>query len=74
MGAFNYMVQFSTPITWRVRIVDDLGSPTLIPIVYYIDYFAAKHVRRRWIKFIKEIMDLHPGFLTEQESHGLMTV
>lgn len=74
MGAFNYMVQFDNPKEWRVRIVDDIGSPTLIPIVYYIDYLGAKHVRRRWIKFIREIMQLYPGFLSEKESRKLMEI
>lgn len=73
MGAFNYVVQFDSPTNWRVRIVDDLGSPTLIPIVYYIDYLGAKHVRRRWNKFIREIMDDYPNFLSEKESMDLMT-
>ena len=72
MGAFNYMVQFGTPTTWRVRIVDDIGSPTLIPIVYFIDYFAAGHVRRRWKKFIREIMNLYPGFLSADEQRQLL--
>ena len=72
MWAFNFMVQFNTPSEWHIRIVDDIGSPTLIPIVYYIDYFGAKHVRRRWRIFIRRIMSLYPGFLTDEESHDLM--
>ena len=72
MGAFNYVVQFDSPKEWRIRIVDDLGSPTLIPIVYYIDYFGAKHVRRRWKRFIREIMDLYPACLSQEESDRLM--
>ena len=74
MGVFNYVVQFDSPTEWRVRIVDDIGSPTLIPIVYYIDYFAAGHVRRRWVRFIKEIMELYPGFLSDKECTELMKV
>lgn len=72
MGAFNYMVQMDSPTTWRVRIVDDIGSPTLIPVVYYFDFLGTGHVRRRWIKFIKEIMKLYPGFLSDQEGRKLM--
>lgn len=72
MWPFNYMVQFDTPSDWRIRIVDDLGSPALIPIVYYIDYFGAKRVRRRWRIFIRRIVSLYPGFLTDEESSILM--
>ena len=71
MWPFNYMVQFDTPSEWRVRIVDDFGTSARIPIMYYIDYFGAKHVRRYWCKFIRRINSLYPGFLTEDESSVL---
>lgn len=74
MGAFNYAVQFDSPGEWRIRIVDDLGSPMLIPLYYYIDFLGRGHVRRRWVKFIKEIMTLYPLFLSEDESRELMKV
>ena len=62
MWPFNYMVQFDTPSDWRICIVDDIGSPALIPVVYYIDYFGAEHVRRRWRKFIRRIILYIPVF------------
>lgn len=74
MGAENFMVQFIRPDEWKIRIVDDIGSPTLIPIVYYIDYFAAGHVRRRWNRFIREIEDVYAGFLSKEEKEQLKTV
>lgn len=74
MWPYNYMVQFDTPSEWRVRIVDDFGTSSRIPIMYYIDYFGAKHVRRYWCKFIRRIKSLYPGLLTEDESSVLMAI
>ena len=71
MWPYNYMVQFDTPSEWRVRIVDDFGTSSHIPIMYYIDYFGAKHVRRYWCKFIRRINSLYPGLLTDDESSVL---
>ena len=74
MWPFNYMVQFVSLAEWRVRIVDDLGSPTLIPIIYYIDFLGKSHVRRRWRKFILRIAQIYPGFLTGEEILGLTSL
>ena len=74
MWPHNYMVQFDTPSDWRVRIVDDFGTSSWIPIMYYIDYFGAKHVRRYWCKFIRRINALYPGLLTNDEVKVLMTI
>ena len=37
----NFMVQESTKGSFRVRIVDNIGTPVLIPLVYWFE-FAAK--------------------------------
>ena len=74
MWAYNYMIQFTNPSEWRIRIVDDFGTSSWIPIMYYIDYFGAKHVRNRWCKFIRTIVSLYPGFLTEEESSNLLAI
>lgn len=73
MGAFNFSLQFSAPDVYRIRVTDDIGTPTLIPVVLFIDRFAASHVRRRWKKFIHEIMTLWPEALTREESEQLLS-
>ena len=67
----NCMMQFDTSTKWRVRIIDGIGSPTLIPVVHYIDFFGAGHVRREWRKFIRRIVKSFPDFLTEEEIRSL---
>ena len=72
MGAFNYVVQFEGPTKWRVRIVDDIGCHSFVPLMNWIDYFGRAHVRRRWDRFIREIASLWPGLLSEREIRSLM--
>ena len=73
MGAFNYTVEFSAPDKWRIRIIDDIGCPTLIPLMNYVDYFAQKHVKKRWRLFIAEIRKLWPDCLTDDEAAKLLS-
>lgn len=72
MGAFNYVVQFTSSSEWKVRIVDDIGCHSFIPVMNWIDYFGRAHVRRRWDRFIKEIVSLWPSLLSEREIRSLM--
>ena len=39
----------------RLILVDNLGSGSLIPLEYYIDYFACKRIERRWKRFEDDI-------------------
>lgn len=67
----NCMVQFDTPSHCRVRIIDGIGTTTLIPVVCYIDFLAAGHIKREWNRFIQRILSFYPGFLTEEEIRRL---
>lgn len=73
MGAYNYTVQFDSPTEWRVRIIDDLGTAAKIPLVYYVDFLGASHVKRRWAKFIQWIQRHYPNFLSGEERLKLIT-
>ncbi|MBE8952137.1 MAG: hypothetical protein SR1Q7_03200 [Quinella sp. 1Q7] len=48
----NFMVQESAPGVLRVRIVDNIGTPVLIPLVYWFDFAAAWKARRYWNKIV----------------------
>lgn len=68
----NFMVQFSTPTSWRIRIIDGLGYRVLIPLVYYIDYFSVRQIRRFRLRFINSFTTLqYPGFFSEEEIESL---
>ena len=68
----NFMVQFSTPTSWRIRIIDGLGYRVLIPLVYHIDYFSVRQIRRFRLRFINSFATLqYPGFFSEEEIKSL---
>lgn len=50
MGIFpeNIIFQQISHQTYKVRIVNDMGSGVLIPLEYHFHYFAKAKVARRW--------------------------
>ncbi len=48
----NFMVQEPAPGAYRVRIVDNIGTPVLIPLVYWFEFAAAWKAKRYWNKIV----------------------
>lgn len=48
----NFMVQEHAPEAYRVRIVDNIGTPVLIPLVYRFEFAAAWKARRYWNRIV----------------------
>ena len=48
----NFMVQESTKGSFRVRIVDNIGTPVLIPLVYWFEFAAAWKAKRYWNRIV----------------------
>lgn len=48
----NFMVQESAPGAFRVRIVDNIGTPVLIPLVYWFEFAAAWKAKRYWNRIV----------------------
>lgn len=48
----NYLVQRISPTERRVRIIDNIGIATFIPLPYYFDYFAVKRAKKYWLRFV----------------------
>ena len=53
----NFCVQLVSADSYRLRIVDNIGSPVFIPLLFYVDTLALHHVKRYWQRFVS---DLHP--------------
>ena len=53
----NFMVQESAPGVYRVRIVDNIGTPVLIPLVYCFDFAAAWKAKRYWNRIAAWLSD-----------------
>lgn len=66
----NFMVQEHAPGTYRVRIVDNIGTPVLIPLVYYFEFAAAWKAKRYWNRIVEWLAanysEIIPPQLVEQ--------
>ena len=59
----NFMVQESTKGSFRVRIVDNIGTPVLIPLVYWFDFAAAWKAKRYWNKIVDWLAQNYPEII-----------
>ena len=68
MGIFpeNIIFQQTAHQTYKVRIVNDMGSGVLIPLEYHFRYFAKAKVARRWEEFCANFKKLYPSKLTNE--------
>ncbi len=68
MGIFpeNIIFQQIAHQTYKVRIVNDMGSGVLIPLEYHFHYFAKAKVARRWEEFLTNLKKLYPSELTNK--------
>lgn len=68
MGIFpeNIISQQIAHQTYKVRIVNDMGSGILIPLEYHFHYFAKAKVARRWEEFLTNLKNLYPSELTNK--------
>lgn len=44
----NFLVQRTKTGENKIRVVDNLGTPVAIPLVYYFDYFLNRRTRKYW--------------------------
>ena len=56
----NFMVQEPSPGVYRERIVDNIGTPVLIPLVYWFDFAAAWKAKRYWNRIAAWLAENYP--------------
>ncbi len=59
----NFMVQEPSPGVYRVRIVDNIGTPVLIPLVYWFDFAAAWKAKRYWNRIADWLAENYPEII-----------
>ena len=62
----NILFQKTDENTYRVRIVNDMGSAVLIPLEYYFTHFAHTKIKRRWLKFLDVLRNNYKSELTDK--------
>ena len=67
MEAVNFMVQRLGPgeEELSIRVIDNIGTRVLIPIVCYVDYLAHRHALKYWQRFLRESRERFPEVLTD---------
>ena len=69
----NFMVQEIAPNKYQMRIVDNIGTPVAIHLVYYFD-FAAKWKSRKYWNFLADWLHRHyPKIITDEFYADLKT-
>lgn len=62
----NILFQKTDENTYRVRIVNDMGSAVLIPLEYHFKYFAHTNILRRWKMFLDVLRNKYASHLSEK--------
>ena len=62
----NFMVQRKAPDDVSIRIVDNIGTPVLIPLAYYSELFAKKRVARYWKRLLQVLADSYSEIFTKE--------
>ena len=61
----NFMVQRVSPSEMRMRIVDNIGTPVLIPLVYYSEWIARRKAKRVWNTLANWLREHYPAVVDE---------
>ena len=70
----NYLVQRTSETERRVRIIDNIGIATFIPLPYYFDYFALKRAKKYWLRFCDLMRSDYGNIFSEDFLRRLETV
>ena len=62
----NYLVQRISPTERRVRIIDNIGIASFIPLPYYFDYFALKRAGKYWLRFVEQMRAEYGNIFSEE--------
>ncbi len=69
----NFMVQEIAPNEYKMRIVDNIGTPVAIPLVYYFDFAAAWKCKRYW-NFLVDWLHRHYPKVISEELYNVLKV
>lgn len=68
----NFLLQKTSAQSFRVRIIDNIGSPVLIPLAFFIDYIALEHCQRYWKRFINNLCQDYPLLVSKEFANELL--
>ena len=60
----NFMVQHLPSGEYRIRIVDNIGTPVWIPLVYYFEFFSVRRAKRYWDFIASYLWEHYPDLIS----------
>lgn len=67
----NFMVQRISADRFTFKVVDNIGSPVMVPLAYYFDFVAERRIAKYWNCFIDECKLHYTSFLTSDDWNSL---
>lgn len=67
----NFMVQRISADRFTFKVVDNIGSPVMVPLAYYFDFVAERRIAKYWNRFIDECKLHYTSFLTADDWNSL---
>lgn len=67
----NFMVQRISADRFTFKVVDNIGSPVMVPLAYYFDFVAERRIAKYWNRFIDERKLHYTSFLTSDDWNSL---
>ena len=65
IDSYNYMLQRTSPSEYTIRVIDNIGTPAHLPLAYYFDFLAGRHIQKYWQRFVKRYSQKYPGVFPE---------
>ncbi len=60
----NMVLQKTSPTSFTIKIVDNIGSPVLIPLEYISNYFLRRKTQRYYARFLRNLSRKFPEIFT----------
>lgn len=59
------MIQRLSPTEYTFKIIDNIGSPVLLPLAYYLGFVEAKRAKKYWGRFTIKLKRFFPEIFTD---------
>lgn len=68
----NFLVQMVTEFHAKMRVVDNIGTHATFPVIFYVDEFARRHVKKYFLQLLHDIARDFPRALPQKLYHHLV--
>ena len=68
----NFLVQMVTEVHAKMRVVDNVGTHSTFPLIFYVDDFARCHVKRYFLRLLEDMARDFPKALPQKLFHHLV--